>query len=151
MRLMVRLPRGVALSVGNNGKRDATANVTVQNNRGPVEIDWIRGRLYFTEADEGNVVTVAFQSPVPGGKQQFQNVDYRVTWGDEISNAIQPGDQSTGETVLPTDATVNEGQISAFKDPFQDKIWVFWASTRNGTTDLYYMPISPQFYPIAGL
>lgn len=150
MRLMVRLPRGVALSV-NGGKRDATANVTIANNKGPVEIDWIRGRLYFTEADEGNVVTVSFQAPVPGGKQAFQQVDYRVTWGDELSNAIQPGDQSNGETLLPTDASVNEGQISAFKDPFQDKVWVFWASTRNGTTDLYYLPISPQIYPIPGL
>jgi hypothetical protein len=35
---------------------------------------------------------------------------------------------------------------TAFKDPFQDKVWVFWSSTRAGTTDLYYMTLSPQFY-----
>jgi hypothetical protein len=42
---------------------------------------------------------------------------------------------------------VNEGQISAFKDPYQDKVWLFWTSTRSGTSDLFYMAISPAFYP----
>ena len=143
MRLMVRLPRGVLLS-NPGARRDATPNVAVANNRGPVEIDWARGRLYFTEVDEGNVVTVTFQAP--GAAGALGPFTYRVAWGDEISTAVAPGDQTTSETVLPTDSTVNEGQISAFKDLFADRVWVFWSSTRAGTTDLYYMPISPQFY-----
>ena len=125
---------------------------------GPVEVDWIRGRLYFTEADEGSVVTVGFnyartEDPSNPGQTVVESVppmQYRVMWEDEISTAIQPTDQTTNEVFLPTDAAVNEGQLAAFKDPFQDKAWVFWTSTRAGTTDLYYMTLCPAFYPEAG-
>ncbi len=60
---------------------------------------------------------------------------------------------------MPTSSVVNEGQVAAFKDPFIDKLWVFWSSTRAGTsigpannplslgqTDLYYETLAPQFY-----
>jgi len=146
MRLMVRLPRGVLRSAV-NGVLSPVPHVRVVGNRGPVEIDWVRGRLYFTEADEGNVVTVDFDyARDANGVQTVPPTQYRVAWGDEISAAVQPGDQSVHEAILPTDTAVNEGQVFAFKDPFQDKVWVFWSSTRAGTTDLYYMAISPQFY-----
>lgn len=149
MRLMVRLPRGVLRDA--NG--DARPHVRISGNRGPVEIDWVRGRLYFNEEDEGNVVTVSFDYArnAAGQVQSVPPLRYHVAWGDEITTAAQPGDQTTTETVLPTSSAVNEGQISAFKDPFQDKVWVFWSSTRAGTSDLYYMTISPQFYAQPGL
>jgi len=143
MRLMVRLPRTPLRSVA-NGQYTVGNNVQVSGNVGPVEIDWMRGRLYFTEADEGSVVSV---SVTYDANQPPVVADYRVTWGDELSAAEKPGDQTTGESVLPTDAAVNEGQISAFKDPYQDKVWLFWTSTRSGTSDLFYMAISPAFYP----
>lgn len=148
LRLMVRLPRGVLRSpVG--GVLSPRPHVRITGNRGPVEIDWVRGRLYFTEADEGSLVTVEFDYERLGNGNVLTvpATQYRVNWGDEISAAVQPGDQPVSETVLPTGATVNEGQVSAFKDPYQDKVWVFWASTRAGTSDLYYMALSPPFYP----
>ncbi|HSV74029.1 MAG TPA: hypothetical protein VLH79_09745 [Chthonomonadales bacterium] len=157
MRLMVRLPRGVLRNLV-NGVFTVAPNITISGNRGPVEVDWIRGRLYFTEADEGSVVTVGFnyartEDPSNPGQPVLASVppmQYRVSWQDEISTAIQPTDQTTNEVFLPTDVAVNEGQLAAFKDPFQDKTWVFWTSTRAGTTDLYYMTLSPAFYPEAG-
>jgi hypothetical protein len=141
MRLAVRLPRPILRSTVGGALRVAN-NVTVAGNRGPVEIDWIRGRLYFTEVDEGQRVTVTFNHS--GGSL---TADYTVGWVDEMSVASTPADQTAGEALLPTRSVVNEGQVSAFKDPFQDKVWVFWSSTRAGTTDLYYMAVSPSFYP----
>lgn len=141
MRLAVRLPRPILRSTVGGALRVA-GNVTVAGNRGPVEIDWIRGRLYFTEVDEGQRITVTFNHS--GGSL---TADYVVGWVDELSVASTPADQTSGEALLPTQSVVNEGQVSAFKDPFQDKVWVFWSSTRAGTTDLYYMAVSPSFYP----
>jgi hypothetical protein len=157
MRLMVRLPRGVLRDTVKDGNGNTIGytvgnNVSIAGNVGPVEVDWVRGRLYFTELDEGRNVTVTFnyaRQTDANGNTVVLTVPpavYRVAWGDEISAAVKPGDQTTTERVLPTDSVVNEGQISAFKDPFQDKVWVFWSSTRAGTTDLYYMTLSPQFY-----
>jgi len=73
-----------------------------------------------------------------------------VQWGDESSAAAQPADQTTGETVVPMDAAVNEGQLTAFRDPLQARLWLFWSSTRAGTADLYYMTLSPRFDPQPG-
>lgn len=139
MRLMVRLPRPVV----RNADGTIGSNIQISGNRGPVEIDWLRGRLYFTEVDEGAVVRVV-QTLSGGGTVA---ADYRVSWGDELSVAATPGDQTTGEAALPTDAAVNEGQVAAVKDPFVDRLWVFWSSTRAGTSDLYCLTLSPAFYP----
>jgi hypothetical protein len=149
MRLMVRLPRGVIRDYDTKtGQYSLGKHITVNNNRGPYEVDWVRGRVYFTDADEGNMVDITFDytRDNAGNPVSFPLTSFRVGWGDEISTAVNPGDQTTNEAALPTDTAVNEGMVSAFKDPFQDKVWVFWSSTRSGTSDLFYMTISPQFY-----
>lgn len=147
MRLMVKLPRPVKLTVV--GGVTKFANLQVSGNTGPYEVDYARGRLYFTEVDEGSTVTVNYTAWSPQGLQQtITGLQYRVAWGDEISATSQDGDETTPETVLPTLSAVNEGQATAFKDPIQDKLWVFWTSTRAGSTDLYYMTVAPRFYPV---
>lgn len=156
MRLMVRLPRGVLRNLDGTINNGQAQNIVVTGNRGPVEVDWIRGRLYFTELDEGNLVTVAFnyaRQTDASGNVTVLSVPatvYRVQWGDESSAAAQPADQTTGETVVPMDAAVNEGQLTAFRDPLQARLWLFWSSTRAGTADLYYMTLSPRFDPQPG-
>jgi len=153
MRLMVKLPFPVMLQApAIPGGPQQMIKPTVNGNVGPYEVDWVRGRIYFTEADENSQITVNYQyyDPVSGATNQNSgNLVYRVAWGDEMSASIQQGDQTTPETALPTDSAVSEGQVSAFKDPFLDKLWVFWSSTRAGSTDLYYETIAPQFYPTA--
>jgi hypothetical protein len=59
MRLMVRLPRGVIRDASASGYTIGT-HVRIAGARGPVEVDWVRGRLYFTEVDEGNDIDVEF-------------------------------------------------------------------------------------------
>ena len=58
-----------------------------------------------------------------------------------------------------SDSNVNEGSIYAFADPKpgfvtdtgtfmpigSSKIWVFWTSTRAGTSDLFWETLSPSF------
>jgi len=153
MRLMVKLPFPVMLQgPAQAGGPQQMTTVNVNGNVGPYEVDWVRGRIYFTEADENSQITVSYTyyDPVSGATNQNSgNLVYRVAWGDEMSASIQQGDQTTPETTLPTDSAVSEGQVSAFKDPFLDKLWVFWSSTRAGSTDLYYETIAPPLYPTA--
>ena len=126
MRLMVKLPTPIQM---NNG----TITLTVKKNKGAYEVDWVRGRIYFTEADEDSQIDVTYTSS--NGKNNYQ-LTYRVAWGDE---------NSVGETSLVTDSAVNEGQPAAFMDLYQNRLWVFWSSTRNGLSDLYYEAIAPLF------
>jgi hypothetical protein len=144
MRLLARLPFPVALTT-TNGQQ--SYSLTVQGAAGAYEVDWARGRVYFTEADEGNTVTVSYIA-LNGNTTQSVSRTYRVAWGDEISVTGTP-DQTTQEVPLPTDRAVNEGQVTAFKDPLIDKLWVFWSSTRAGVSDIYCETIAPQFYPTA--
>jgi hypothetical protein len=152
MRLMVKLPYPVQLSapaVADGSQQ--MANITVTGNAGPFEVDWVRGRIYFTEVDENSQITVNYRyyDPVSNVNGPSGKLVYRVAWGDEMSASIQQGDQTTPEVALPTDSAVSEGQVTAFKDPFLDKVWVFWSSTRAGSTDLYFEAIAPPLYPTA--
>ncbi|MCS6777980.1 MAG: hypothetical protein RMJ43_06575 [Chloroherpetonaceae bacterium] len=153
LRLMVHLPRPVALTPPDASGSQQIANLTVTGNIGPVEVDWVRGRLYFTDIDEGSLITVSYLYQGPNGPAASGPLTYRVSWCDEISaTGINPAqlftDFTTPEAPVPTDTAVNEGQVAAFKDPFNDKLWVFWTSTRAGTTDLYYQTIAPLLYPV---
>ncbi len=151
MRLMVKLPYPILTTAPLADGSQQIVPVNVTGNIGPYEVDWVRGRIYFTEADENSSIQVkySYYDPVSGQTGGSGTLVYRVAWGDEISTSIQLGDQTTPEVALPTDSAVSEGQVSAFKDPFLDKLWVFWSSTRAGSTDLYFEAIAPQFYPTA--
>ena len=169
-RLMARLPLPVATVATNGTPTSPLAaqriqSITVVGIDRPTqgyEVDWVRGRVYFQEEDEGNVVRINYNWYNPNTRQSGNsgNLYYRVAWGDEISaTGATNGDQTTPEVAMPTSSVVNEGQVAAFKDPFIDKLWVFWSSTRAGTsigpannplplgqTDLYYETLAPQFY-----
>ena len=182
-RLLARLPRPVALSAVNGTNTSPLAaqvisNLTVQRFdpasnsfvplRNVYEVDWVRGRVYFQEEDEGDIVQISYTyyDPVFNKTGQSGNLYYRVDWGDEINSTFSPYDtngkwigyDSTQEVQMPSNSTVNEGAVTAFKDSYIDKLWVFWSSTRAGapingqtvgTTDLYYETLAPQFYPTA--
>ena len=153
MRLMVKLPYPVLLTqpAQDGSQQIASPLPIVTGNAGPYEVDYVRGRIYFTEADENSPVSVSYNyyDPVSNQSGSSGTLAYRVAWGDEISASIQQGDQTTPDVALPTDSAVSEGQVAAFKDPFLDKLWVFWSSTRAGSTDLYFETIAPQFYPVS--
>jgi len=145
MRLMIKLPYPVAVAKNNNGVTQIVG-LTVTGARGPYEVDWQRGRIYFTEADEGNQVQVAYTyyNPATNTTANSGTLTYQVAWGDEMSDTLG---NDVYEAPLPVNGAVNEGQIAVLKDPLMNRLWVFWASTRAGTTDLYMAALAPKFYP----
>ncbi len=120
----------------------------------PVEIDWVKNRLYFASADgrdkilhgtdaNGNNVYISYPKHVKVTyTDSKQNVvtdeDHYVQYADED---ISQAGKTFGNL---TSLMVNEGQVNAFKDPFSNRLWVFWTSTRSGNSDVYYETISPR-------
>ncbi|MDQ2688610.1 MAG: hypothetical protein M3Y28_12165, partial [Armatimonadota bacterium] len=103
---------------------------------GVVDVDWVRGRLYFpmvyfkgggnSEALEGQTVTVAFSYKDNAGKTQSSTVTPIVHWLDEVRNNDLQNQPSGGgpigaaasmETAIPIDTITNESNVSAFLDP----------------------------------
>jgi len=150
MRLMIKLPSSVGLTVPNGQGQQQILPLTVtgvDRPVGPYEVDYARGRIYFTSLDEGNQIIVSYTLPDRNRTASGQ-LTYRVAWGDEITVTTEGGYSTTPEVLVPTDTSINEGQVAAFKDPYSDRLWMFWTSTRNSTTDLYYQTLLPQFYPL---
>jgi hypothetical protein len=116
------------------------ADVVDASGKVPAEIDWINKRLYFT-ADAAIEVT----GGIPAMKEVW------ITYTDAQSGSHEDElhriefAEEVGQTAIGN-LMVNEGQISAFRDPVEDKVWVFWTSTRSGSTDIYYETLSPRFY-----
>ena len=132
MRLMVRIPNYAP------GATIIAPNAS--------EVDNVRGLAFYTQDFEGAIVSVTTTALV-NGRPTASTDNYRVAWRDELGTVNDKGVWSSiADTQLPTDSQINEGQVSAFKDLYQDKVWVFWTSQRNGMSDLYYETISPQFY-----
>lgn len=153
MRLTAILPRPVKINTNQQ-----IAGLTITGNRGPYEVDWIRNRVYFTEKDEGNTVAINYTYANPDGSTANSgNINYIVGWSDELftstldKNGLVTGYVTQPEQAVPLNTSVNEGQVTAVKDPVVDKLWLFWTSSRNGTNDLYYETIAPQFYPTSSI
>jgi hypothetical protein len=112
--------------------------------RMPVEIDWVKNRLYFNAVDSADSI-----GGIPYPKKVL--ITYTDAGGNTQNEThfVQLMDEDFGQSGKTfgnlTSLMVNEGQVSAFKDPTANKIWVFWASTRDGNSDLYYETISPKF------
>jgi len=70
---------------------------------------------------------------------KFLTVTRRIVWKEELPE--------TALLSYASDVMVNESQVCAFVDPVEQptKVWVFWSSTREGSTDLFYETISPNF------
>lgn len=131
----------------------------VENAIGPWEIDKSGTKVYFTQGDERyrslvNCGSSAIYGGMPGpiritvttNGRDPQDLDARdVFWIPELR----------GQSLLgfSADGNINEGSIYAFADPFtgtftpaySSKIWLFWTSTRGGTSDLFWETLSPDF------
>jgi hypothetical protein len=128
----------IDLDMSNPIKKGASCPViSINGATKPVEIDWIKNRLYFMSEDAGKTVTVYYTN-TSGGTSHVDGK--KIALRQETG---QDGGRSFGNL---TRLMVNEGQVSAFKDPLENKVWIFWTSTRSGNTDIYYETISPRFY-----
>jgi len=152
MRYVVQLDYQIALDATENYE-PAIGNIFGisggVNPQYPVEIDWARNRLYFAASD------AVIDGPIPALNQV--QVTYKATPGkigdpaaDRTENHfVRMVDEEVGPSGKTfgnlTNIAVNESQVGAFKDPWDNKVWVFWTSTRAGNPDLYYETISPLF------
>lgn len=115
----------------------------------PVEIDWVRNRLYFTSSD-----ALAGSVDIPAlNRVKVTYVDDTGTVHDSYNEYdIQFVEEEMGQAGKTfgnlSSLVVNESQVNAFKDPSDNKVWVFWTSTRSGNADLYYEAVSPLFYGV---
>ena len=139
-RVVIQLPRSVRVNYNANGSSFVALSILNGVQGSGYEVDWARGRVYFDEQMDGQKVTIIFTDSTG---TTHQGMTYIAKWGDE-TNSSSGG---TTEALMPIDTSVSEGQVTAYKDPFVDKLWVYWTSTRNGVSDLYYQTIAPQFYP----
>ncbi len=125
-------------------------SLTVSGNNGPYQIDPTKGRVYFTDVDEGNTgISITYTGVSSTGVTNiFTNLHgATVSWMNE-----------SAESAVPLDSAVNEGQVSAFLDPFDQNntsgvprpgmIWLFWTSTRGGGPDVFFQTIAPNFTPV---
>lgn len=150
-RYMVELERQVAVDLSNKPRVDSVTGL-LKGITAPVEVDWVKNRLYFSADD---ALVPALTASVPRMKANKVRVTYVADDGqtyteehvirfaqDDIGRAGSGG--STFGTL--TSVMVNEGQVNAFKDPSSNRVYVFWTSTRDGSTDIFYEAISPKFY-----
>ncbi|MGC8861375.1 MAG: hypothetical protein ACP5R5_01220 [Armatimonadota bacterium] len=163
-----------------DGTWSSEANLQVNNNLGPFEVDRTGTRIYFTQVDERyrslfKIGTRSFFTnpappaavwdgarPVPitisykdaNGNTRTANA-YDVFWLEELPEQSLFG--------FVGSASVNEGSVYAFADMYDrelvppaaggtqgiprpySKVWVFWTTTRGGTTDLCWATLSPNF------
>jgi len=150
MRLGVQLPAPVFTPIITDGQGERRPDVSgvsvtgISAPVGPVEVDFARGRIYFTEADEGKLVSITYTGLDAQGNPEAapRTVVGVVRWIDETSEATE-GSQA----LVPLVGATSESNLFALKDEFEPKVWLFWSSTRTGTSDLFFQTFSPRLYP----
>jgi hypothetical protein len=147
-RLGLILPQPVQTYANNN----QVVSLIVTGNNGPYQIDPAKGRVYFTDADEGNSnIGITYSAISASGNVSSISL--------AAGGAIVSWMNESPESAVPLDSSVNEGQVSAFLDPFDQNvpaigvprpgiIWLFWTSTRNGGPDVFFETIAPNFTPV---
>jgi hypothetical protein len=113
----------------------------------PVEVDWTKKRLYFSTLD--SIDTDPATGQIYPKQVRITHTNLSGAAAEEI-RYVTLAEEDMGQSGKTfgnlTSLMINEGQVSAFKDPLENKVWVFWTSTRSGNADVYYETISPTFY-----
>lgn len=137
----------------------------------PWEIDGSKTKIFFTHKDERyNAITEGGNSWIYGSLPNPVRVyyEYRTQqdgW-QEATDPLEANDifwipELKEQSLLgfSADGNVNEGSIFAFADPvmldsgpparfrkaYSSKIWLFWTSTRAGSSDLFWETVCPEF------
>lgn len=159
----LRAPDGSAYPPIPIDSQGRASTLTVSGNLGPWEVDGAGRKVYFSEVDEryrsletaAGGVLGAGPGPIrlayKVGDVNYEIIVHDAFWIEELPEQSLFGFASDGD--------VNEGGIYAFADPDPkartasgtfhsvpaSKIWVFWTSTRGGTSDLFWETLSPDF------
>ena len=141
MRLGVELPYQIYTNA-----TGSIVGLTVTGATDFFQVDPVKGRIYFSPADEDRVVSIQYYSIDKSTGAQigpFVENNVRVSLVSEMD-----------ETPVPIEQAVNESNMIAFPDPFDNPafprpnlVWMFWSSTRGGSPDLYFQTVAPRFAP----
>lgn len=151
MRLGVQLPTPVYTPVitdPQGERRPDVSTVAVTGVSAPLsgryEVDFARGRVYFTEADDGKLVRITYRALDAQGNPEPspRTVTGVIRWIDETSEATE-GSQA----MVPLVGATSESDLFVIKDLLEPKLWLLWSSSRTGTLDLFYQTFSPRLYP----
>lgn len=109
------------------------------------QVDPVRGRIYFSPEDEDRIVNITYSAV----DQSTGGAIPGFTYSGPVSLVPE-----TDETPVPIEQAVNEANMFAFPDPFDNSnfprpnlVWMFWNSTRGGSPDLYFQTVAPRFAP----
>lgn len=106
---------------------------------GYVQVDPAAGAIYFESVDEGRTFTIACGAS--------DGTTQTVTAGASLMT-------EKAEQLVPIDQAVNESAMTPFLDPFDTQrrrpglIWMFFTSTRTGSSDIYFQTMAPRFTPV---
>lgn len=145
-RLGIQLSRPIAINTSGQPVQLQVFDGTTPY-AGTYELDWAGNRIFFPESMEGRRMWVRYLSSdgvsydEPAG---FTSLRFQpLTWIVE-----------SPKTAVQVDSMVNEGHVAAFLDPDSMRVpqdprykpslvWVFWTSSRAGSTDVYYQTLAP--------
>ncbi|MFZ4506301.1 MAG: PQQ-binding-like beta-propeller repeat protein [Fimbriimonas sp.] len=123
----------------------AVTFINVAGNTGPFQVDAANGVVYFTAADEDRNVTITFTGTDVGSGLPLPGRLVTATVSLVVERAEEP---------ILMDQAINESGLTGFLDPFDalnarrpGLIWLFWTSTRAGTSDLFFQTIAPKLTP----
>jgi hypothetical protein len=153
MRLGVQLPYQIYTDANGNLLRSpGVPSIQVAGADGFFQVDPVKGRVYFSGVDEDDVVTVTFNgvdqsTGQPTGIGGNANTPFVIQARVSLVTEMD-------ETPVPIEQAVNESNMYAFPDPFDNPafprpnlVWMFWSSTRGGSPDLYFQTVAPRFAP----
>lgn len=145
------------------GHVNPSADLAIDNARGPWEVNRAGTKIYFSEVDERyqSLNGALFDNPPADIKIKYTPSSSSGTGSQVTVTAkdIYWIEETPEQSLLgfSADGNVNEDSIYAFADPgypnssgtfvapTSSKIWVFWTSTRGGTSDLFWETVSPSF------
>jgi hypothetical protein len=108
----------------------------------PITIEWLDEPLYNDTSNNATSITGVQEAAASDGYQ----VPMQATVNESgISAFVDP--QAYENTLTNTPIKFNPGSvISGNNIPLlPHNLWLFWTSTRNGSSDLYYETINPRF------
>jgi hypothetical protein len=113
-----------------------------------------QGAIYFPASSEGRVVTITHYGVDENGRIIYPDATSNTPSVFTTTARISLIPERT-EAPLPIQTAVNESGLVSFLDPFTyaserrpPMVWLMWASTRNGSPDLYFETVSPNWSPI---
>ncbi len=109
------------------------------------QIDPISGRVYFLNSAEGRTVSIQYQAVDAAGRSLgLRTETLSVQLLPEIEELPILIEQATNESGL---TLALEHSVAGLPTRPVGGFWAAWASTRSGSTDLYFQGLMPRFQP----